>query len=87
MLDSKPGSTTEVLGGLLYPVSPTDPAIPAFTSHNSRLYLSYAEEAFNPKAVYEQQVDDVENGQTTILRGADLPERNLARVQPGVALP
>jgi hypothetical protein len=78
ILDEKPGSTTEILGGLIYPVTPTNPVIPAFR---------YAEEAFNPKAVYEQQVEVITDGQTRIVHGTDLPERNKARINPGMALP
>ena len=87
VLDEKPGSTTEVLGGLLYPVTPTDPVIPAFRETDAKLYLSYAEEAFDSKAVYEQQAEMVTGGQTRIVHESDLPERNKARINPGMALP
>jgi hypothetical protein len=83
-IDNRQGALTEVMGGLIYPVRKTNPDIPAFRNHDSRMYLSYAEEAFAKDAVYQTQVENFADGQADQIEGSSLPLRTIGRMQPGV---
>jgi hypothetical protein len=79
------GAKTEVLGGLIYIArSQADPTIPAFkTSNGAKIFLSYAEESFNPAVTYIIHVDDTKDGVQTLTKASDLPKRNIGRMVNG----
>ncbi len=81
------GGQTEVLGGLLYIVHGGDPAVPAFQNEDGKLYVAYAEEAFDRTAVYQAHVVMSQQGRMSTTVATDLPQRNLARMQPGMSYP
>ena len=78
---------TEVLGGLLYIVHGADPAVPAFRNEDGKLYVAYAEEAFDRTAVYQEHVVNSNQGRMSTVAAGDLPARDLARMQPGMSYP
>ena len=76
------GGTTEVLGGLLYPVNKVDPATPAFVGDNSNLMLVYSTTAYVAGRSYTTQVSDTRGGDIRGLQTASLPERGLGSTTP-----
>ncbi len=80
VLENKNGAQTEVLGGLLYIVQPPEKPMPAFRNIDAKLLVSYAEEAFDPKATYQTHIMGSKKGVENIVKADDLPKRNKARM-------
>lgn len=75
-------SITEIMGGLIYMVTPPSPsALPAFINTDAKIYLSYAEEAFNPEAIYTSHLVNIQNGNKKIITAEQLPKRRIAANQ------
>ena len=80
------GANSEVLGGLIYRVFPSEQGRPAFiNSISGRLYVAYTEEAYAVGSEYtEHVVQRIDLGQLVATRDDDLPNRSQrARVMPG----
>ncbi len=82
IVENKNGAITEVLGGLVYLVTPPDKPLPAFYNIDSKLLVSYAEESFNPKATYATHIRTSKAGVTSDITADMLPKRNIARMAP-----
>jgi hypothetical protein len=87
---STDGATTEILGGLIYPVGKIADATPAFIGDDSNLFLIYATTAYAPGRNYPTQVQERRGGDVRALATATLPGRGLGSTLPpyvGVARP
>jgi len=67
------GGQTELLGGLLYPVSSVDVALPAFINDNSSVSLVYAVSASDTDKNYSVQVQETRNGFLKTLTRTEIP--------------
>lgn len=85
VVENSHGAITEVMGGLVYLVKPTAPPLPVFRNTDSKLYVSYVEEAFRDDAVYRTHVENVQKTVATPILAEALPARGLARIVPGLA--
>jgi hypothetical protein len=87
---TRSGATTEVLGGLLYPVNTVDAATPAFMESDSNMLLVYATTAYAAGRSYATQVQESRGADVRGLPTAGLPQRGLGSTPPpyvGVARP
>ena len=82
IVETQDGGSTEVLGGLLYPVHPVAADLPAFVSIEGSYSLSYAVSAYSTSRNYTLQVEDTRDGSTGRLQASDLLERGYGSVVP-----
>jgi len=82
ILENKNGANSEIIGGLIYMVQPSENPLPAFINENSRFRAAYVEEAFNKKAVYQTHLRDIKNGDEREVSAETLPKRGLGRIVP-----
>ena len=78
VVDNQAGARTDVFGGLLYMVRPSDPAVPAFRNEGSWLAATFAEEVLLRGRSYRTYVRQGE-GELAV---TEFPERGLGRVVP-----
>lgn len=76
VLDGRNGAVSEILGGLLYMVRTDGDDLPAFYNEKSKLLVSYAEEAFDEKAVYKTHL----MGDAQSVTADTLPPRGKGRM-------
>jgi hypothetical protein len=84
-IETDQGGSTEVLGGLVFPVWKTSPDTPAFAVNNSRASFTYA--VSNYKAPFAGtnfriQVQETQQGSTKSLLSTSLPKRGLGTAVP-----
>lgn len=82
ILENKNGANSEIIGGLIYMVQPSENPLPAFINENSKFRAAYVEEAFNKKAVYKTHLRDIKNGDEREVLAETLPKRGLGRIVP-----
>jgi hypothetical protein len=84
IIDASKGARVEVMGGLIYMVKPAPDIqnVPAFRASDSHIYLSYAEEAFDPQATYPIHLETLWHGKKYERRANSLPKRNVGRMAP-----
>lgn len=73
VLETDKGGSTELLGGLLFPVKPVAAEVPAFVVNKGTVGLSYAVSAYKPENNYQVQFKI--GGGATSVNNADLPKR------------
>ena len=77
------GGSTEVLGGLLYPVEPVPQGTSAFINNESNVSLVYAVKADGtPAKNYEIQMKEIRNGVTKFLNRVDVLPRGAGSIVP-----
>ncbi|MCH6256190.1 glycoside hydrolase family 55 protein [Puniceicoccaceae bacterium K14] len=67
--------STEILGGLIYPVNPVDTGTPAFISDESRLSVIYSTTAYDLNADYTIHVEEIRDGKTHLLSKPNVEAR------------
>jgi hypothetical protein len=82
IIETVDGGSTEVVGGLIYPVHPVPADVPAFVSDDGAYSLSYAVSAYSTSRNYTLQVEDTHKGATHRLESSDLLERGYGSVVP-----
>lgn len=86
VIRSSGSARTDVLGGLLYRVKPSDKPLPAFVvDGDSKFSAAYAESAHIPGSAYGKHVVRTIGGhdEEDEAEADDLPQRGLARMVPG----
>lgn len=84
-IDTYQGGSTEVLGGLIYPVWRTPPDTPAFAVNDSRASFTYMVSNYKqPEAGtnFTVQVQETQGGSTKSLLTSSLPKRGLGTAVP-----
>lgn len=82
VVDSVGGASTEILGGLLYPVSVVPDDTPAFAATDSRQSISIAVSAGQTDRNYRVLVEARRGVQTQRLTPADVPRRAMGSMIP-----
>ncbi len=72
------GARNRVVGGLLYPVSPTSPTEPAFRGENSEFDIDVAESAYSSDRAHSVFLSSTRDGRTVTTPSASLPRRGTA---------
>ncbi len=82
--ETRENGITEILGGLLYPLRPVPPDVPAFRTVDGKMYVACVEEAFDAKKTYAQIMNN-QHADTAVSTKADtLPMRRFSRILPGL---
>lgn len=83
VIETNQGGSTEVLGGLLYPVHTVPSNVPAFISNDSRQSLIYAVSASRSTDYnYQQQIQETKQGVTRVLTRNKLRRRGFGSIMP-----
>ncbi|MEZ5691147.1 MAG: glycoside hydrolase family 55 protein [Rickettsiales bacterium] len=82
VIENKNGAVTELMGGLIYMVRPYDSPRPAFVNDNSKMSLSYVEEAFFANSVYKTHLKSEIAGSSENVMAEELPQRGKGRIIP-----
>ena len=84
-IETTSGGSTEVLGGLIYPVWKTAPDAPSFTVNDSRASFIYAVSSHKPASAntnFAVQVRETQHGVSKSLLINSLPARGLGTMMP-----
>ena len=73
LIDTRNGGRTEVLGGLIYPVSTVEPATPAFINNESSLSFTLAESSYIANGTYNTWVRQTRAGVTSNMTRLNTP--------------
>jgi hypothetical protein len=74
VLDNRPGSVTNILGGLFYMVTGTPPAT-LFSSTDALFAASFVEEAFDANVRYATYLQSTKAGKLTNVPASNFAER------------
>jgi hypothetical protein len=74
-IDTKNGGSTELLGGLLFPVRAVGPDVPAFIVSKASISMTYAVSAYKPENNYQIQIQTLREAGTENIKNSDLPKR------------
>jgi hypothetical protein len=74
VLDNRPGSVTNILGGLFYMVTGTPPAT-LFSSNDALFAASFVEESFDANVRYATYLQSTKSGKLTSVPASNFPER------------
>jgi hypothetical protein len=74
LLDSRPGSVTNILGGLFYIVTGTPPAT-LISSTDALVAASFVEESFDANVRYATYLQSTKSGKLTSVLASSFPER------------
>lgn len=81
VIENSAGGKTEMLGGLVYLVSPNlDPTIPAFRNIDGQMLTSYIEESFSADSAYAIHMQSTINGVTKNVMADSLMPRKTGRL-------
>ena len=84
-IETNQGGSTEVLGGLIYPVWKTAPDAANFTVTDSRASFIYAVSSYKPASAgtnFATQIRETQHGMTKSLPTTSLPPRGLGTMVP-----
>jgi hypothetical protein len=84
-IDTEQGGSTEVLGGLIYPVWKAPPDSVNFVVNDSRASFIYAVSSYKPAASggnFAVQVEETQRGETKSLLSGSVPLRGFGRMVP-----
>jgi hypothetical protein len=84
-IDTEQGGSTELVGGLIYPVWKIPPDRAAFVVSDSRASLIYAVSNYKPAAEgsnFAIQIEETQHGATKALPSTALPSRGLGTMVP-----
>jgi hypothetical protein len=84
-IETTQGGSTEVLGGLIYPVWKTAADTASFVVHDSRASLIYAVSTYKPVAAgtnFAIQIQETQHGMTKSASSTSLPSRGLGTMVP-----
>lgn len=84
-IETEQGGSTEVLGGLIYPVWKTAPDSASFIVRDSSASFIYAVSSYKPAASggnFPIQIKETQHGETKSLLSTSLPARGFGRIVP-----
>lgn len=84
-IETEQGGSTELLGGLIYPVWKTSANTPSFVVNDSRASFIYAVSNYRPAASggnFAVQIKETQHGITKSLLSTSLPARGLGSMLP-----
>lgn len=81
-IETEDSGSTEVLGGLVYPVWKTSPDSVSFVVNDSRASFVYAVSNFKPGGNFAIQIKEIQHGVEKSLLSTSLPARGLGTMTP-----